>query len=243
MKVIPVIDVLNGKVVHAIRGKRKEYKTLESVLTNSVDPFIVAQTFETLGFKEIYLADLDAILGRPSNYMIYEQITHGTGLKLMVDAGINDLTIGKQVLEHNISELIIGTETLRNKKFIKEAIKLFGTQQLIISLDLMDEKTLTTPVFDGSTDPNKLLKEFKELGILKFLILDLARVGSNEGININFLKKVRANITGEIYIGGGVRNIADLSKLKTLNISGALVATSLHSGRITMNDLKNNLLM
>lgn len=243
MKVIPVIDVLNNKAVHAVQGKRKEYKPLKSILTNSVDPFIVAKTFETLGFKEIYLADLDAILGRHPNYRIYQQIAQGTRLKLMVDAGINDLSIAKQVLKCEISRLIIGTETLRNKKFIKEAIKLFGVQHLIISLDLMGEKTLTKPEFDGSTDPNKLLEEFKELGILKFLILDLARVGSNEGININFLKKVIEKNSGEIYIGGGVRNIADLSELKTLNISGALVATSLHSGKITMNDLKNNLLI
>ena len=55
MKVVPVIDILNGVVVHAVRGKRSEYKPLQSSLSNSVDPVEVAKNFKKLGFSELYV--------------------------------------------------------------------------------------------------------------------------------------------------------------------------------------------
>jgi phosphoribosylformimino-5-aminoimidazole carboxamide ribotide isomerase len=238
LKIIPVIDVLNGKVVHAIRGKRKEYLPLRSTLTNSFDPSAVAQAFKTLGFNELYLADLDAILGKQPNYKIYKNITEMTSLKLIVDAGINNLTTAEQILNNQATKLIIGTETLPNKKLIQEMIKHFDTERLIISLDLMNNKVLTKPKFDGPKEALDLLRELNEIGVLQFIILDLARVGSNEGININFLKKALSILQGNVYVGGGVRDVADLIELKTLGIAGVLVATALHSGKISINDLK-----
>ena len=62
LKVIPVIDILNGVAVHAIRGERSNYKPLQSSLFKSADPVDVAGVFKTLGFRELYVADLDAII-------------------------------------------------------------------------------------------------------------------------------------------------------------------------------------
>ena len=68
MKVIPVIDVLNGIVVHAVRGIRKEYQPLQSVLTKSVEPLEVAMAFKNIGFSDLYVADLDAIIDCSTNF-------------------------------------------------------------------------------------------------------------------------------------------------------------------------------
>ena len=91
MKVIPVMDILNGVVVHAVRGRRSEYQPLRSVLCASAKPLDVALTFKALGFGELYVADLDAITGEHANFSILKQIADTTGLRLMVDAGIADL--------------------------------------------------------------------------------------------------------------------------------------------------------
>lgn len=238
MKIIPVIDVLNGKVVHAIRGKRQEYQPLKSILTNSIDPSTVAKTFKSLGFNELYLADLDAILGKQPNYKMYKNIAEIAGLKLIVDAGINNMACAEKILNSQVTKLIIGTETLPNKKLIQEAITHFDPAHLIVSLDLMKDKVLTKPEFDGSKDTWNLLKEFNKIGILEFIVLDLSRVGSNEGINFAFLKKILSVLHCKVNIGGGVRNITELIELKTLGIAGVLVATALHSGKISINDLK-----
>ncbi|HLN90033.1 MAG TPA: HisA/HisF-related TIM barrel protein, partial [Candidatus Binatia bacterium] len=68
MKVIPVIDILNKVVVHAVKGKRNEYKPIQSILCRSVEPLEVAKAFRTLGFSEVYVADLDAIISCSTNF-------------------------------------------------------------------------------------------------------------------------------------------------------------------------------
>lgn len=238
LKIIPVIDVLNGIVVHAVRGKRKEYQPLKSVLTDSVDPFEVAKAFKTLGFSELYLADLDAIAGKQPNCQIYKHVANETGLKLMVDAGITDHKTAKKVLNSQVSKLIIGTETMPSKKFLEEAITLLDANRIVVSLDLIAEKVLIKPGFDGSNDALNLLGDFQRMGVLEFIVLDLARVGSGEGVNVDFLKRAIALLHGGVYVGGGVRDVSDLVELQNMGVSGSLVATALHSGKISINDLK-----
>jgi phosphoribosylformimino-5-aminoimidazole carboxamide ribotide isomerase len=239
LKVIPVIDVLNGITVHAVRGKRKEYLPLKTVLTDSVDPLEVAQAFKALGFAELYLADLDAILGKQPNLQLYSQIACKTGLKLMVDAGVTDIQTGKTLLDNEVSKVIIGTETLKTRTFIQNAIRQFGKDRIIVSLDLKDKQVLTNPDFDGPTDPFKLLEEFRAMGVSEYIVLDLTRVGSGEGVNKVFLKQALILFGGGVYVGGGVRNIEDLLELKNLGVSGVILATALHSGKIGFADLIN----
>ncbi len=76
------------------------------------------------------------------------------------------------------------------------------------------------------------------MGISQVIVLDLARVGSDEGVNTDFLKKVIAEVGVDVYVGGGVRDINDLIELRNLGVSGALIATALHTGIITIEQLK-----
>ena len=238
MKVIPVIDILNGKVVHAVKGKRSEYQPLQSVLCESVEPLEVAKTFKTLGFSELYVADLDAIIDCSMNFQVLKRIADETGLKLMVDAGVTAMERAQSLLENEVSKLVIGTETLQNKSFVGEAARVFGSNRVILSLDLKGDKILVKPGFDGSADPIFLLRDFKEMGVSQIIVLDLTRVGSGEGVNVDFLQKVLKSLRMDVYVGGGVRNMADLIELKSLGVSGVLVATALHSGKISVEELR-----
>jgi phosphoribosylformimino-5-aminoimidazole carboxamide ribotide isomerase len=238
LKVIPVIDILNGVVVHAVRGKRREYQPLQSNLCKSVEPLEVAKAFKKLGFSELYIADLDAITRGSVNFRVLKRIVDETSLKLMVDAGAADLETAKKLLDCGVSKVVIGTETLQSKSFVGEAVRLLGSNRVIVSLDLKGDKVLVKLGFAGCKNPMCLLREFKEMGVSGVIVLDLARVGSGEGVNVDFLKKVLEDVPIDVYVGGGVRDIEDLVELKNLGVSGVLVATALHSGKISMNDLK-----
>ena len=98
MKVIPVIDMLNGIVVHAVRGKRQEYQPLQSTLVTSVEPVEVARAFKKLGFNELYVADLDAIIDCSTNFQVFKRMADETGLKLMVDAGVTGIERARKLL-------------------------------------------------------------------------------------------------------------------------------------------------
>ena len=239
LKVIPVIDVLNGIVVHAVRGKRREYQPLQSTLCKSVEPLEVAKIFKNLGFSELYIADLDAITGGAGNFQVLKRIVDETGLKLMVDAGITNIERAQKLLNNQVSKVIIGTETLQSKSFVAEAVRLFGSDLIILSLDLKGDKILVKLGFAGCKNPLCLLREFKEMGVSQVIVLDLARVGSGEGVNVAFLKKVIDDLGVDVYVGGGVRDIKDLIELNSLGVSGVLVASALHSGKISIQELKH----
>jgi phosphoribosylformimino-5-aminoimidazole carboxamide ribotide isomerase len=238
LQVIPVIDVLNGIAVHAVRGKRTEYKPLESCLFKSTDPVEIAEEFKTLGFNNLYVADLDAIIDCSRNFEPLKKIVDETGLSLMVDAGVTNIERAQNLLNNGVSKLIVGTETLHNKKFVREAIQFFGSEHVIVSLDLKGDKVLVKLGFDGCKSPICLLQDFKKMGVSQVVVLDLTRVGSGEGVNVDFLKKVIAEVGVEVFVGGGVRDIDDLVELKKLGISGALVATAMHTGKISIAVLK-----
>jgi phosphoribosylformimino-5-aminoimidazole carboxamide ribotide isomerase len=238
LKIIPVIDVLNSKVVHAVRGQRKEYQPLQSILTKSTDPLEVARAFNTLGFTELYIADLDAIIDCSSSFQSLRIITQETKLKLWVDAGISNVERAQNLFSYGVSKLIVGTETLQTKRFVEHAVDIFGSDRVVVSLDLKGDKLLFKLGFDGCQSPICLLNEFKEIGVSHVIVLDLARVGSGEGVNMDFLKRIIEEIGVDVSVGGGVRNTNDLLELRKLGVSGVLIATALHNGKISVADLR-----
>lgn len=238
MKIIPVLDVLNSVVVHAVGGKREKYYPVKSVLCASSDPVNVASTFRSLGFDELYMADLDAILNDNANFFLYKQIKSMTDLNLMVDAGISDLEKAREVLENEVSKIIIGTETLENLDFVKEAVRLFGKNRVIVSLDLKGGKIISRDSYIKSMSPVELAKTFQGMNVAQIIVLDLARVGMKKGINLGIVKEILEQTRVKVLTGGGVRDIKDLEKLRSMGVSGVLVATALHNGRLTIKKLK-----
>lgn len=238
MKIIPVIDILGGRVVHAVRGRRKEYQPLKSILCASTDPVDVAGAFKALGFSELYVADLDAITGGQANFSIFKNIADKTGLELMVDAGVDNLDKAKRVLASHVSKVIIGTETLPCISLVGEAVSLFGSEKVVVSLDLMGDRVLSRLELGALKAPLALLQKFQEARVSQIIMLDLARVGSETGVNMPILKEVLRKVDSKVFVGGGVRDIKDMVELKNARVFGVLIATALHSGKITMDEIK-----
>jgi phosphoribosylformimino-5-aminoimidazole carboxamide ribotide isomerase len=241
MEIIPVIDILNGIVVHAVRGEREKYKPIKSILSTSPNPVEIANAFKKiLNLKKLYIADLNAILRRGNNYETIKEIYESTGLEIMVDMGVSDISSARRIFKYNISELIIGTETLKELNFIEECLQAFGSDKIIISLDTKNGKVLGPPEIEEKR-PKEVFMMLQDLGIKKIILLDLGRVGSEMGPNLDILDSLlevsKKNV--EIMIGGGVRNIKDIIEIKKRNIYGVLVATSLHNGNITRKDIEN----
>ena len=238
LKIIPVLDLLNGLAVHAVRGERKKYKPIKSVLCASADPIDVARAFKQLGFAELYVADLDAISRNQPNSVIINEIGKKNGLRLIVDAGVTDLERAEALLANYVAKVVIGTETLRSLSFVAEAVRSLGSDRIVVSLDLKNGRLLGEFDFGKFPEPLDLIREFHKMRVKQIIVLDLARVGSSEGVDVPFLKKVLAEPELEVFVGGGVRNLEELLELNSLGVSGVLLATALHSGSITVDELK-----
>jgi len=239
LRIIPVIDVLNGVAVHAVRGKRKEYRPIKSTLCESPNPLEVALTFRSLGFSELYIADLDAIMGGRPSLPLLKRLA-GTGLATMVDAGITNIADARALLTTGASRVVIGTETLTDPNFLKQAVDSFGSERVRLSLDMHNQKLLTRSSKLDGLDPASAASLFGSMGVTSFIALDLARVGSLQGPDTNLLETLLRTIRGEILVGGGIRNSQDLTEVQSLGAHGALIATSLHSGAITIQQLRQS---
>jgi phosphoribosylformimino-5-aminoimidazole carboxamide ribotide isomerase len=238
MKVIPVIDVLNGVAVHGIRGERERYQPLKSVLCRSADPLEIALTFKSLGFTGLYLADLDAILGKSASFSVYSQIMTETSLDLMVDAGIADFARAEEVLATGVSKIVVGSETLDSLEFLGQAVKAFGEDRVVVSVDLKEGKVLSASEAITSLDAVSFTQELKKLAVNQIILLDLTRVGTEQGINLALLRSVLEKTGVEVLVGGGIRSLQELEELRKLGVSGALVATILHNGKLPVDELK-----
>ena len=239
MKVIPVLDVLNGLAVHAIRGQRENYRPLRSVLLTSSDPVTIASLFKSVGFDSLYLADLDAIQGGASNTVLYHRIKTKAKIDLMIDAGISDIEKADKVLEAGVSKIVVATETLLDLAFVNQSVKSFGEQRVIVSIDLKEGTLLSLSDAIRSMGPLALAVELDKMGVTTVIVLDLARVGAESGVDESLMKAILERTQLEVFVGGGIRNIEDLVGLRKIGVSGALVATALHAGNLTAEMLKS----
>ncbi|MCW4015137.1 MAG: HisA/HisF-related TIM barrel protein [Candidatus Bathyarchaeota archaeon] len=238
MKIIPVIDVLNGIAVHGVRGERKQYQPLKSVLCKSPDPLEIACAFGSLDFDCLYLADLDAILAESANLNIYTRIVKKTGLDLMVDAGTSGLTQAREVMKTGLSKIVIGSETLNSLDFVSQAISAFGADKVVVSIDNKEGKLLGASAAIRSMDAVLFSHKLACLGVRHVILLELDRVGTEHGINLTLIRTILKESGVDVLVGGGIKSLQELETLRALGVSGALVATVLHNGKVTIDELK-----
>jgi phosphoribosylformimino-5-aminoimidazole carboxamide ribotide isomerase len=239
MKILPVIDLLGGKVVHAVGGRRQDYQRIVSPLCADAEPLTVARAFRQLfALTELYVADLDAIAGEaPATGIVTE--LRADGFRLWVDAGVRDLREARALAEAGAG-IVIGLETLPGPQALEEMVAEHG-EQVILSLDLRDGKPLGRPEGWKRFDVQGIADEAIAMGVRRLLVLDLARVGTGGGTGTEerCAKLKMAHPHVEILAGGGVRGPADLLRLAGCGVSAVLVASALHDGRLTRADIES----
>jgi len=222
LRLIPVLDVMRGVVVHAVRGQRSEYKPLaSSVLCDAPsNPFRMLQCLKDAGFSEVYIADLDSIEGRGGNADVI-RYARSLGFRVYADVGRR----GLELTEEPGLEFVIGTE------YLVYPSELVLHRSRTASLDMVG---LSVKFANGTVPLAEALSRIADLGISyrRLFIIFLDRVGSMEGPNIEAVKTVREIYRGELIVGGGVRGPEDLEALERLGVDGVIVATALHRGLI-----------
>lgn len=229
MEIIPVIDLLQGKVVRAQRGERSRYQPIQTPLCSSSKPTDIANAlFGLYPFKTLYIADLDAIQGLGNNAdtvrLLKKQHPEVT---FWVDSGIR--TAGEWSYS-NIENIrcVIGSETQKTADCYMALAASLASAHPLLSLDFNPK---------GLIGPDSLLQ--REYWPDSLICMTLGKVGSYEGPDIQLLTDLmRKNPYGKVYAAGGIRNLHDLQQLKSMGIAGALVASSLHDGRLFPSDIE-----
>ncbi len=242
MKIIPVIDLLDGQVVLGFGGKRKEYKPLtDSVLIDSSEPLVVANAYkEKLGLDWIYIADLNLIqnINNDINEQKISEIVAEKSIDIMIDAGCKTIDDVETIINQGVNQVIIGTETLASLDDLAKIVETFGGEKIIVSIDLINGKLLAnSPALKGYSVFD-IVKYIENLSLKGIIVLELQKVGSQSGPISPMLMKIKNHAGNlEVFAGGGVRTIADLIELKENNFAGVLIATAFHKGSIKKEDM------
>ena len=242
--ILPVLDLMRGQIVRGIAGQRDAYRPIKSTLVQSPDPLAVAQAFRTqFGFNEFYLADLDAIqLGQPSP-RVYQALQND-GFRLWIDAGLctsQDATLAS-LLEANAASIIVGSESVEGPDELQRIVQRAGVQRVVFSLDLKAGRPLGRADLWPQDDAWSIAEHaISALGIRRLIVLDLACVGVGAGIGTEALcvRLKEAFPALQLIAGGGVRHIDDVKHLLSIGVDCVLVASALHDGRLTPNDIQS----
>jgi phosphoribosylformimino-5-aminoimidazole carboxamide ribotide isomerase len=223
MEVIPVLDLKEGVVVHARMGRRDQYRPIETPLASTSNPVDVARGLLAIHpFETFYIADLDAIENAGNNDAALTRLkTELPNLVFWVDNGVADLARANSWLDAGLGNLVLGSESQRDGALVRH---LSGDNRVILSLDYRGDEFLGPAALlsDAADWPGKIIA------------MTLARVGSANGPDLNRLAAIKAAAPDKlIYAAGGVRDPADLAALRRAGIEGALVASSLHNGKLT----------
>ncbi|HDN83680.1 MAG TPA: hypothetical protein ENG50_04885 [Candidatus Altiarchaeales archaeon] len=224
--IIPVIDVKGEKAVFSDKGHFYEKITGGFFSENPIE---LASYLKELGFREIFISDLDGILHQKPNLELVKEIWYRTGLKIMLDLGVWDAEkIG--MIEYTGIKPVIATETFCSLNIINLP------KNFVLCIDTRDEKLQgNLPLkFQEFLDLIKDSKNVKEV-----LIIDLDRVSISRGPNLKLCVFALTKLVGKkIIYGGGVRNFTDVMTLRKLGIHKVLVGSALYEGRISQRELK-----
>lgn len=237
-RLIPVLDVMNGQVVRAVGGRRERYEPVRCPLTGSGKPYDLASArIQKAEATELYIADLDAILGKPRVSRAVLSILEMIPLPVWLDAGI-----GRKL---NISDLpdfphlrpVIGSETCGSPELLARSLR-ETTRPCAFSIDLNDGRLIGDCQawgLEGNRDVLSLARRAIGMGVRTIIVIDLARVGTGTGCGTeNLLRAIRAEFPEtELIAGGGIRTRDDVHRLGEAGADAVLVASALHDGTLT----------
>lgn len=226
MHYLPVIDLLDGIVVHAQRGQRDDYRPLVTRLAARPLPRDILDGYLSLyPFKACYIADLNALMARgTADHEIQTLVAQYPTQQFWIDAAFGTrATLPAYAGAANV-RCIIGAESLRSlARYHTLRAHLALMQQPVLSLDFRGANFL---------GPAELLAT-PALWPQRLIAMNLARVGSAEGPDLALLRALRvAAPTATLAAAGGVRDAADLAALQSLAVSHVLLASALHAGAL-----------
>ncbi|MCA9011677.1 MAG: hypothetical protein KDB01_18115 [Planctomycetaceae bacterium] len=241
MNVIPVIDIRNGVAVHAVSGERSGYQTIRSRLTSDAQPVEVLKALmANFVCGDFYVADLDGIEGRGLNHSTITEMVL-TGGSLIVDAGVTTISGAEILLETGVSKVVLPSESLRDLSTLEILLNHLDSDNLVFSIDLRHGNLLIEdPAWQGRS-PLDLARFVIDLGLRKIIVLDLAAVGTGNGVpTLQLCRDIRHMAPeANIISGGGVDSIACVQSAADAGLDGLLIASALHDGRLTPAALKS----
>jgi len=232
MKIIPAIDLMEGKVVRLYKGDPSK-KTIYSE-----NPLDIAKKWQSAGADMLHLVDLDATLGRGSNFELLQNIAKSVSIPVQVAGGLRSEKIVESALEF-AQRTVIGTLAFKEKMVLDKLLTTYGNERIVISVDHNDgvivvngwQQTIDISLIDA-------VNEFVKMGITEFLSTNVDRDGTLQGPDLEWIQQINKIENVNVIVSGGISNIEDIMKVKETNSFGVILGKALYENKISIEEAK-----
>lgn len=232
MKIIPAIDLMEGKVVRLYKGDPQQ-KTIYSD-----NPVEIAKKWEKNGADMLHIVDLDATLGRGSNLEIIRKIIDNVSIPIEIAGGLRSESIVMEVAKIS-QRVVLGTLAFTDKEVLKKLLDKLGAEKIVISVDHKDGE-IVIHGWQKGTGKSLIdsIKEFLNLGFTEFLLTNVNRDGTLEGPDLEFLELACILKNANVIASGGISNVEDVIKVKKKNSFGVILGKALYENKISIEEAK-----
>ncbi len=231
MILYPAIDIFKGKAVRLRQGNYSEMTVYHD------DPVALAQEMKAEGANHLHLVDLEGAKdGSTANLDTIEAIAAIPGIFLELGGGIRCMETVRRYLNCGISRVILGTAAVENEAFLREALSQYGAQ-IAVGVDLKDGRVSVHGWERQSDwDAESFLAHLEELGVKTVICTDISRDGILAGSNHGLYRVLNARFKMDLIASGGVSSVEDLSVLREIGMSGAILGRAYYSGTVSIRD-------
>ena len=235
MRIIPAIDVIDGKCVRLTNGN---YETKKIYNEN---PLEVAKAFEASGIKYLHLVDLDgAKSGKIINHKILESIAAKTTLQIDFGGGLKTTADLQVAFDCGASQITGGSIAIKNRKLFEQWILQYGPDKIILGADVKAEKIAISGWIETSDeDVFSFISNYQNYGIKNVICTDISKDGLLEGPSFLLyenIKKMFPNLN--LIASGGVSDIGELPKLKALGCEAVIIGKAIYEEKISLKTLE-----
>ena len=239
MRLIPAIDIIDGKCVRLSKG---DYDTKKIYNEN---PLEVAKSFEAHGITNLHLVDLDgAKSSQIVNYKVLEQIASKTSLNIDFGGGLKSDAVLKITFECGANQITGGSIAIKNPDLFKSWIKQYGADKIILGADAKNEKVAISGWLEESTsDLIPFIQNYQEEGIQYVICTDISKDGMLQGPSFELYRKILEQTPNiKLIASGGISTFDELPRLAELGCEGTIIGKAIYENRISLKQLENYIL-
>ncbi|RNJ78318.1 MAG: 1-(5-phosphoribosyl)-5-[(5-phosphoribosylamino)methylideneamino]imidazole-4-carboxamide isomerase [Nitrosopumilus sp. B06] len=232
MKIIPAVDLMGGKVVRLYQGDPGQ-KTVYGD-----NPAEMAKKWEADGADMLHIVDLDATLGLGSNHTSVMEILESVSIPVEVAGGLRSK---KLVINAAASaeRVVIGTLAFGERNLLSSLLAELGPEKIVISVDHRDGQILVGGWQKNTGSPLvESMREFLEMGFTEFLLTNVARDGTLEGPDLEYLRQACSLRGANVIASGGISGIDDVRNVKNIGASGVILGRALYEGMISIREAR-----
>ena len=233
MRIIPAIDIIDGKCVRLTQGNYATQKIYNE------DPLEVAKEFEANGFQYLHLVDLDgARTKKIVNHSVLKKITTHTQLKVDFGGGLKSNEDLKIAFDNGASQITGGSIAVANPELFIEWLYTYESEKIILGADFTNRKIATNGWLNCSElDVVDFIKKFEQKGVRYVISTDISKDGMLQGASDELYGEILKKTTINLIASGGVSSINDLQQLKAIGCEGAIVGKAIYEQKITLKEL------